>query len=188
MGECRRHFRHGSSPQILTQLLEITPMDRYLYLLGRNRCASLPLLGAAQCCRVAKQKPKDVSASQILCNINVVTRLQSKGATLSLHSVLSEHMPSCSFPLQSSYRAQMVPGLLHQTSELLCFFFMPILVQTMESEELRFNWQGVWLEVQMLKYTKVQSVLAGQLCFSQISGYQHVRIWVSRGVLGRNDF
>lgn len=95
--KCRRHFRHGSSPQILTQLLEITPMDRYLYLLGRNSCASLPLPGAAQCCRVANQKPEDVSASQILCNINVVTRLQSKGATLSLHSVLSEHMPSCSF-------------------------------------------------------------------------------------------
>lgn len=138
--KCRRHFRHGSSPQILTQLLEITPMDRYLYLLGRNSCASLPPPRSRTV--LPCSQPETWGC---LCLPNP---LQHKCSDSSAKQGCYPFFTLCTFrayavmflfPLQSSYRAQMVPGLLHQTSELLRFLLMPVLVQTVEGEEL-FNW------------------------------------------------
>lgn len=98
VGECRRHFRHGSSPQILTQLLELTPMGSYLYLLRCHGWVSLPSSGLQSVAMKLRRNPKiSLSASRIFSDINVVASLQNKGATLSLQSVLSQHMPSCSF-------------------------------------------------------------------------------------------
>lgn len=162
VGEGRRHFRHGSSSKILTQLLKrFTPMNTYLYLLGYNWC-TFPSHPHPSVENIAIQLTWNwsvfflLSLRGLFCNINVVTCLQNKGATLlyNLYFYSICHHVRCSPAVLLHSPDGAWPAPANFWLPLFLFHTHPLL-------SVR-NWGlsiHIQLDAQMLEYSKMQPVL-----------------------------